>query len=599
MQDLLFFKPEPSLPIIHHFPFKLKQLNPLQYNHFFKIKSRVHKWHISCSERRGTFCERFTTAVQAKKTPSRKPMALIYKSLDEKEMKFSEPIPEIRVLPTKGGALQTISLGRDAVPLDDTSMTHPYGTTTFPDAPAKHDINPSISKTLILMGVILIIVLGLMQEAHGLSFLSSLWGKAFLITLKISMVIFTLALIWRLILLMKYHPVPPCPDEKLLTCAVLVPAYNEGRQVLETLRSIAQSDYPKEKLKIVVIDDGSKDDTWFWIQQAVREMPDRVTPIRLSSNRGKRHALHTGFRKCASEIFVTIDSDSQVQPQTIRCLTAPFVLDPKVGAVAGNVRILNQNEGLIPKMLEVSFAFSFDFLRAGQSVLNTVMCSPGALSAYRSKLVKKVLPQWINQKFLGRHANIGEDRAMTNMILKLGYHVLFQSNAMVFTKAPIRYRGLCKMFLRWARSNIRETLVMTRFVFTRFRKTPMLGARINLLLSLMALTLGQGIKLIIVGLFISMPEILGMRMLLGAVMAGILPALFYFYTYRDTDSLWAFAYSLFWVTGLWWITPYALLTPQKTGWLTRDLLPRKLPPHPIPFTPRTSGEPTVTFKKAA
>ncbi len=495
--------------------------------------------------------------------------------------------------------MRTLSLIRDTAPPDKVSMSNPYDTATFPHAPSKHDTNHSITKTLILMGVTLIIVLGLMQKAHGLSFLSSLWGKAFLITLKISMVIFIFTLIWRVILLMKYRPVPPCPDEKLLTCAVLVPAYNEGRQVLETLRSIAQSDYPKEKLRIVVVDDGSKDDTWFWIQQAVQEMPDRVTPIRLSSNRGKRHALHTGFRKCASEIFVTIDSDSQVQPQTIRCLTAPFVSDPKVGAVAGNVRILNRNEGLIPKMLEVSFAFSFDFLRAGQSVLNTVMCSPGALSAYRSKLVKKVLPLWINQKFLGRHANIGEDRAMTNMILKLGYHVLFQSNAMVFTKAPIRYRGLCKMFLRWARSNIRETLVMTRFVFTRFRESPMLGARINLLLSLMALTLGQGIKLIIVGLFISMPEILGMRMLLGAVMAGILPALFYFYTYRDTDSLWAFAYSIFWVTGLWWITPYALLTPQKTGWLTRDLANQRPSLRSISISAKRTEKRPAILKKAA
>ena len=514
-------------------------------------------------------------------------------------MDLNKSMPEKRDLPTMARGLQTISLIRDVAPLDEASLANSFDISAFPASPPKHDINHSISKILILVGVTLIIVLGLMQKAHGLSFLSDFWGKGFLIILKISMVIFIFTLIWRVILLMKYRPAPPCPDEKLPTCAVLVPAYNEGRQVLETLRSIAQSDYPKEKLKIVVVDDGSKDDTWFWIQQAVREMPDRVTSIRLSSNRGKRHALHTGFRQCSSEIFVTIDSDSQVQPQTIRCLVAPFVLDPKVGAVAGNVRILNRNEGLIPKMLEVSFAFSFDFLRAGQSVLNTVMCSPGALSAYRSKLVKKVLPQWINQKFLGRQANIGEDRAMTNMILKLGYHVQFQSNAMVFTKAPTRYRGLCKMFLRWARSNIRETLVLTRFVFTRFRKGPMLGARINLLLSVMALTLGQGIKLILVGLLVSMPETLGMRMLMGAVMAGILPALFYFYTYRDTDSLWAFAYSIFWVTGLWWITPYALFTPHKTGWLTRDLSTERPSPHPIPISKKILEKPAVILKKAA
>ena len=283
--------------------------------------------------------------------------------------------------------------------------------------------------------------------------------------------------------------------------------------------------------------------------------------------------------------------------RTIRCLVAPFVRNAKVGAVAGNVRILNLKEGIIPRMLDVNFAFSFDFLRVSQSMVNTVMCSPGALSAYRSDLVRQVLPQWIYQKFLGRPANIGEDRAMTNMILKLGYYVHFQSTAVVYTKAPTGYRGLCKMFLRWARSNIRETLVLTRFVFTPFRKGPMLGARINLLLGLMSLTVGQCMKLVLLGWLVSMPEILGVRMLLGAVSAGLLPFLFFIYRYRSSDALWAFAYSVFSVTGLWWIALYASVTPQKTGWLTRDLSRSNV--HPIPISPRPLTNSPGILKKAA
>ena len=462
---------------------------------------------------------------------------------------------------------------------------------------AKHRINDPVAKILILMGVTLIIAAGLMQKSCEPMLLSNPWGRIMLITFQATLVIFVLTLIWRVVLLMKYRPAPLCTDEKLPTCGVIVPAYNEGCQVLDTLRSIAKSDYPRERLKIVVIDDGSKDDTWFWIKQAVREMPNRITPIRLSRNQGKRHALHAGFGQCTSDIFVTIDSDSQVEPQTIRCLVAPFIQNPNVGAVAGNVRILNRNEGLIPRMLDVSFAFSFDFLRASQSVVNTVMCSPGALSAYRSDLVKEVLPQWVNQKFLGRPANIGEDRAMTNMILKLGYYVHFQSTAMVYTKAPTGYQALCKMFLRWARSNIRETLVMTRFVFTRFRKGPMLGARINLMLSLVTLTLGQCMKLVLLGLILYMPEIFGVRMLFGAVLTGILPASFFIYRYHNSDALWAFAYSIFWITGLSWIALYAAITPQKTGWLTRDVSPGRT--YPLSIIPRILEDSPIILKKAA
>ena len=449
---------------------------------------------------------------------------------------------------------------------------------------SKYRIKDPAAKILILIFAALILGVGFMQKSFEPIILSSAWGRILFITFQAVLIIFFLTLIWRVALLMKYRPAPLFSDEKLPTCGVIVPAYNEGCQVLETLRSIAHSDYPMEKLGIVVIDDGSKDDTWRWIQQAVREMPSRIMPIRLPRNQGKRSALHAGFRQCKSDIFVTIDSDSIVEPRTIRCMVAPFIQNPNVGAVAGNVRILNRNEGLIPKMLDVSFAFSFDFLRASQSMVNTVMCTPGALSAYRSDLVRAVLPQWVNQQFLGRPANIGEDRAMTNMILKLGYYVHFQSTAMVYTNAPTGYQTLCKMFLRWARSNIRETLVMTRFVFTRFREGPMLGARINLLLSLMTLTLGQFMKLVLLGLLVYLPEMFGMRMLVAAVLAGILPAAFFIYRYRNSDALWAFAYSILSVAGLSWIALYAAITPQKTGWLTRDFSPGRT--HPLSFAPR-------------
>ena len=142
-------------------------------------------------------------------------------------------------------------------------------------------------------------------------------------------------------------------------------------------------------------------------------------------------------------------------------------------------------------MLDVTFVFSFEFIRAGQSRVNAVLCTPGALSAYRREIVARVLNRWLHQTFCGRPANIGEDRAMTNLILESGSHVVFQQNAKVYTEVPIHYKKLTKMFLRWARSNIRETIVMSRFAFRRFREGSMTGARINLLLGWMALTKAQ------------------------------------------------------------------------------------------------------------
>ncbi|MBN1931695.1 MAG: glycosyltransferase family 2 protein [Desulfobacterales bacterium] len=397
------------------------------------------------------------------------------------------------------------------------------------------------------------------------------WGTILLFFGGLFLIVNILAFIWRVVLFWKYRPAPSCSDTRLPMCSVIVPAYNEGRQVLKTLRSIAASDYPADKLQIIAVDDGSVDDTWKWICRAAQELNGRVKALRLPINRGKRHALYTGFLQSQGEVLVTIDSDSMVDPQTLRCLISPFVHDRQVGAVAGNVRVLNRQAGIIPLMLDVVFLFSFDFIRAGQSMVNTVMCTPGALSAYRKKIVMRVLMQWRDQKFFGNPANIGEDRAMTNLILREGYHVHFQQTAMVHTNVPTGYSNLCKMFLRWARSNIRETLVMSTFAFHKFRQSPMLGARINLLLQWLSLTKSQLFLLATFGYLIAYPLEIGLNILLGIVISSTPAVMLYSWRYRNTDGLWNYVYGIFWFFSLSWITLYALITPHRTGWLTRQI----------------------------
>jgi hyaluronan synthase len=398
-----------------------------------------------------------------------------------------------------------------------------------------------------------------------------------LIANQVLLFINILALIWRMVLVFSYRPVPPYSDKNLPEITVVVPAYNEGEGVVDTLRSLAQSDYPQEKLHIIAVDDGSVDDTWVWMQRAAQELGEILELVHYPMNRGKRWALYEGFLRSKGEVIVTVDSDSLVDSDTLRCLVSPFIQEPMVGAVAGNVRIWNRVQGLIPRMLDVSFTYSFDFIRVSQNQVNTVMCTPGALSAYRREVVLQVLPQWLNQKFLGRPATIGEDRAMTNMILRAGYYVHFQRNANVYTKVPTTYRGLCKMFLRWARSNVRETLVLSSFAFRRFRPTSVLGARINLLLHWVTLTLPQIMRLQLIFCLIASPLIFGIHLMLGAMIISGIPAAVYFIRHRSTNALWSFPYGIFWLVGLSWITPYAILTPHKMGWLTRNL--------PTPRTP--------------
>ena len=421
----------------------------------------------------------------------------------------------------------------------------------------------------------LLILGGLIWIRHDVAFhvfRGGAWERATLILGWSLAGINAVATLWWIVLVRAYRPVPPVDDDQLPTCTVIVPAYNEGFQVLKTLRSIAASDYPPGKLQVVAVDDGSTDDTWEWICCGAQEFPSLVQARRLAVNRGKRFALTEGFCQAWGQILVTIDSDSEIEPATLRHMVSPFVRDNRVGGVAGNVRILNRGEGVIPRMLEVSFGYSFDFIRAGQSRLDTVLCTPGALAAYRRDLVMKVLPEWTAQTFCGLPADIGEDRAITNLILREGRLVHFQQTATVFTQVPTGYVGLCRMFLRWARSNIRETIVLTRFAFRPFRAEPATGARINLLLQWAGLTLGQVVKLVAVAALVWMPEHVLVRLLAGAAVCGALPATVYALRHRSFQALWALPYSLFWTLGLSWIALYAWLTPHKTHWLTRGLL---------------------------
>lgn len=367
----------------------------------------------------------------------------------------------------------------------------------------------------------------------------------------------------------KYKPIKSVSDNELPKCTVIVPAYNEGELVYHTLISIADSDYPAENLEIIAIDDGSRDDTWSWLVKAKEKLGERVTLYKQPQNKGKRQALYKGFKTGNGEIFITIDSDSIVEKNTIRNLVSPFVLKSDCGAVAGNVKVLNKSQGMIPKMLNVSFVFSFEFIRAAQSSLGLVLCTPGALSAYRKEAVMNCLDEWINQKFLGQFATIGEDRAMTNLILKQGYDVLFQREAKVFTNIPTGFKNLHKMFTRWGRSNVRETFMMNEFIFRNFRLNNKAGARFIFINQWVKLLVAYPLVILMFYFLLTHPVLYLSTALTSTFVFSSIQMLFFARKYKFIDALWAYPYSVFYLFALFWIFPFSIATVKNGGWLTR------------------------------
>ena len=204
-------------------------------------------------------------------------------------------------------------------------------------------------------------------------------------------------------------------------------------------------------------------------------------------------------------------------------------------------------------------------------MVNTVFCTPGALSAYRKKAIMKDLDRWLHQTFLGQPATIGEDRAMTNIILRNGYYVRFQSDAIVYTMVPTEYKQLCKMFLRWARSNVRETWETIKFIFTKFRTGSASGARVNFIVSCVNPIISRLLVFSVAGWMLTQPYVYLSQLLLGGAVASTVSAIFYLLRRRSSEAIWAYVYGWFWLAGLWWISIWAILTMRNGKWMTRDL----------------------------
>jgi hyaluronan synthase len=394
----------------------------------------------------------------------------------------------------------------------------------------------------------------------------SYWSKTFIRPSVLWGLVGSVFLAFRTILWFRYRPFPSASHSDAPSLTVIIPAYNEGEMVEKAIYSVLFADYPHDRLEVYVIDDGSIDDTWDYIQASVKKYPQLVKPLRFAKNMGKRAALKEGFSRARGEIVLTVDSDSMIENGTLLALAGPF-LDSQIGAVAGKVLVYNQNQGIIPKMLQVRYVLSFDFLRAVQSTYGTVYCCPGALAAYRTSVVHRVLEPWMNQRFLGARCTYGEDRSLTNYILSLGYSSVYQRTGIVHTVVPWTYQMLCKMYLRWDRSYIRETIRFTGIVWKR-PFWPRLISLTDLLITNMRYPIGWASLVLFTVLSIKDPATI-LRLFCVIGFFSSLNMIYYLYTERSWFFLYGILYAYFSFLTLLWIFPYALFTVRARNWGTR------------------------------
>lgn len=243
-----------------------------------------------------------------------------------------------------------------------------------------------------------------------------------------------------------------------LSTAVIVPVFNEDPSAFKAcLDSIVGQSRPPEEIWIV--DDKSESDDCAAYAESVATCDSHRIEfhvLRRQVNEGKRHAQKHAFRTSSADVFVTVDSDTILDSNAIEQGLIPM-RDPAVGAVSGNVRLLNYRHNLLTRLLELRYSASFDFERAAYSRMDSLTCASGAFTLWRSAIVKKYLDDYINQTFLGVSMTYGDDRRLTNYCLLEG-KVLYQSTAVAHTLAPEAFMHFLRQQVRWNKSFFRETL---------------------------------------------------------------------------------------------------------------------------------------------
>ena len=239
------------------------------------------------------------------------------------------------------------------------------------------------------------------------------------------------------------------------TLSVLVPAYNEEKVIATTIEGLLNTTYPNKE--IIVIDDGSKDDTL-----SIMSRYKNKIKVLHKENGGKASALNYGIAFAKGEIIVIVDADTIVGIDALQQIVKGFSRNKNVAAVAGNVKVRNRMNWLTwTQALE--YVAGIEIVRRAFDFFGSITIVPGALGAFRKKTLEEVGTY--------HKDTLVEDFDATIKVLKSGYVIQGSTNSIAYTEAPQYLRDFYKQRKRWYRGNLQvlarhaETLFNPRYAF--------------------------------------------------------------------------------------------------------------------------------------
>ncbi|MEO7068510.1 MAG: glycosyltransferase family 2 protein [Rhodanobacter sp.] len=227
--------------------------------------------------------------------------------------------------------------------------------------------------------------------------------------------------------------------------SLVVPAYNEGLVIQPAIRSLLQLDYPN--YEIIVIDDGSTDDTYEKALAVASESVNISVRVITKRNAGKAEALNTGMSVAEGEFILNMDGDSKLSSNTLKECVRHFK-DPRVAAVAGNVKVVNR-QNIWSRIQALEYIEGLAMARKAQSYARVVNIIPGPLGMFRKSVLQEVGGY--------DHRTFAEDCDLTLKLLVNGWHIIYEARAIAWVETPTSLLNLLKQRYRWTRGILQAT----------------------------------------------------------------------------------------------------------------------------------------------
>lgn len=220
--------------------------------------------------------------------------------------------------------------------------------------------------------------------------------------------------------------------------SILIPCYNEGENIRETLEFLLRQRYPH--YEIVAINDGSRDNT-LEILRSLAAQHDKIRVVHLDVNQGKAMALRAGALLTKNEFLVCIDGDALLGPEAVAWMMRHFLDNPKVGAVTGNPRIRTRST-LLGKIQVGEFSAIVGMIKRAQRVYGRIFTVSGVIAGFRKSALHSV-GYWSNDM-------VTEDIDISWKLQLNGWTIRFEPNALCWVLMPETLKGLWKQRLRWS-----------------------------------------------------------------------------------------------------------------------------------------------------